>query len=276
RVTATGDGTKLLRRFALKASHETDGSQWSYRRDLGTSRLVVIDSRAGRVLKGGQRSMLDEQEWAWLESAVTGDLDHLLLGTSLPLLLLPGLHYVEAWNEAVCAGAWGRHAAVLGEKLRQRADLEHWAAFEGSFARLVRMITAVGAGERGTPPASIVVLSGDVHHAYLAEVAFPKRRAVKSAVYQAVCSPFRHPLKGHAQRAVRAGMAGPAVLLARALGRAAGVKDPGVRWRSDAPIFDNQIATLALKGREARLTVERTRGNWRDPSLEPVLERRLS
>ena len=71
-------------------------------------------------------------------------------------------------------------------------------------------------------------------------------------------------------------MAGPAVLLARALGRAAGVNDPGVRWRSDAPIFDNQIATLALKGREARLTVERTRGNWRDPSLEPVLERRLS
>jgi hypothetical protein len=276
RVTAAEDGTELLRRFALKASHETDGSQWSYRRELGTSRLVVIDSRAGRVLKGGQRSMLDEQEWAWLESAATGGVDHLLLGTSLPLLLVPGLHYIEAWNEAVCAGAWGRRAALLGERLRQALDLEHWAAFEGSFARLVRMITAVAAGERGTPPASIVVLSGDVHHAYLAEVAFPKRRAVESAVYQAVCSPFRHPLDAHIQRAVKAAVARPAVLLARALGRAAGVKDPGVRWRSGAPIFDNQIATLALRGREAWLTVERTLGDWRDPSLEVVLERRLS
>jgi hypothetical protein len=57
RVTATDDGTRALRAFALNASHETDGSRWSYSRGLGRNRLVVIDSRAGRVLKDGQRSM---------------------------------------------------------------------------------------------------------------------------------------------------------------------------------------------------------------------------
>ena len=43
-------------------------------------------------------------------------------------------------------------------------------------------------------PASIVTLSGDVHHAYLFEVAFPRGSGARSAVWQAVCSPYRNPL----------------------------------------------------------------------------------
>ena len=37
-----------------------------------------------------------------------------LVATSLPLLLAPGLHHLEAWNEAVCDGAWGGSAARAG------------------------------------------------------------------------------------------------------------------------------------------------------------------
>ena len=50
---------------------------------------------------------------------------------------------------------------------------EHWGAFQHSFHRLRELIEEVGSGEDGSrAPASIVLLSGDVHHAYLAEVAF--------------------------------------------------------------------------------------------------------
>ena len=74
--------------------------RWSYRRDLGDSRLVVIDSRAARVLEPDRRSMLDPDELAWLDAQLTGEVDHLLIGTSLPFLLPPGLHDLEAIDEA--------------------------------------------------------------------------------------------------------------------------------------------------------------------------------
>jgi PhoD-like phosphatase len=267
------DGGDVLRAFALKASHETVGSRWSYWRRLGRSRLVVIDSRAGRVLKDGQRSMLDASEWQWLERHVSGGVDHLLIATSVPLLLAPGLHYLEAWNEAVCSGVWGKRLAHVAERLRQRFDLEHWAAFESSFARLVDLIGAVAAGERGAAPASIGVLSGDVHHGYVSKVIFPDSRRVHSTVYQAVCSPLRHPLSRREQIAVRAAMSRPATLIARALAHGAGVTDPGPRWSVNRPNFHNQVATLVLDGRHSRLRIERPHGDWRDPTLKTVLER---
>ena len=275
-VTAAEDGAEALRLFAIKASHETDGSQWSYSRRLGRSRLVVIDSRAGRVLKGGQRSMLDATEWQWVARALSGTVDHLLIATSVPLLLAPALHHLEAWNEAVCAGAWGARFARAAERLRQRFDLEHWAAFESSFTRLVDLIRAVAAGERGTAPASIGILSGDVHHGYIAKLAFPEAWGVRSTVYQAVCSPLRHPLARREQMAVRAAMSRPAKGVARALARGAGVKDPAVHWTVRCPIFDNQVAVLALEGSRSRLRIERPRGDWRDPELETVLERAVT
>ena len=74
----------------------------------------MIDSRAGRVLEEGKRSMLDEGEWEWIEEHATGGFDHLLLATSLPWLLSPAMHHLEAWNEAVCGGAWGGSAAKAG------------------------------------------------------------------------------------------------------------------------------------------------------------------
>ncbi|MBA3298981.1 MAG: alkaline phosphatase D family protein [Thermoleophilaceae bacterium] len=281
RVQEVDDAGPILREFALRADRETEGTRWSYYRDLGDSRLVVIDSRCGRALEEGRRSMLDEDEWDWVAEHATGDFDHLLIATSLPWLMAPGMHHLEAWNEAVCGGAWGPLAARLGEKLRQGLDLEHWAAFNESFDRLAELQRAVGAGERGEPPASIVTLSGDVHHAYLSEVAFRRGSGVRSAVYQATCSPLRNPLDTKERRVVKAAVSTPAYAVTRALSRAAGVEGEPVRWRGvgDGPWFDNQVATLELDGRRMDFKIEKAlpgEGEGGDPELECVLEHRIS
>ncbi len=280
RVRAAEDAGPLLREFAHRADHETDANRWSYCRDLGRrAKLVVIDSRAGRVLEAGDRRMVDDAEWEWIESEARGGVDHLLLGTSLPFLLAPALHDLEAWNEAVCDGAWGARAARRGEKIRQRLDLEHWAAFGKSFAALADLTRAVGAGERGAAPASILALSGDVHHAYVSRVGYPRGSNVRSGVFQAVCSPVRNPLSARERRALRTLRTRGARVLMRRLARAAGVPAPRIRWREeDGPWFDNQIASLILDGRSARIRLERARhGPSEDsPELELLLDRTLT
>jgi hypothetical protein len=269
------DATQVLREFAFAADREVQGTRWSYSRDMAGARVVMVDSRAGRVLEPGARSMLDEDEWSWLEDRIgRDDIDHLLIGSSLPVLMLPALHYLESWNEAVCDGAWGTTLARWGEKVREGLDLEHWAAFGASLERLMGM---VGERARGAAaPASISVLSGDVHHAYLAEVAFGER--VDSQVWQAVCSPFRNPLDAHERRAVKFATTRAAKLLARGLARLAGVRRPGVDWSLNGrgPWFDNQIATITIQGRRAQLMLEKTVPDGDDLALEKVFEHDLA
>ncbi|MEA2443546.1 MAG: hypothetical protein QOJ12_838 [Thermoleophilales bacterium] len=278
RVREADDGGPLLREFALRADREVEGTRWSYCRQIGKTKLIVMDSRAGRVLEPGERMMVDDDEWHYIQSEASGDHNHLLLATSLPYLLAPGMQALEAWNEAVCDGAWGKLWARWGEKIRQGLDLEHWGAFQKSFHRVRELLEEVGSGKRGEPPASIVLLSGDVHHAYLAEVAFPKDTGVRSNVYQAVCSPFRNPLDKRERRAIKAAASRPAKWLARGLARAAGVGDPGVRWKFEQkPTFDNQVATLEWEGREAWLRIEKAvPSDPRRPKLETVFEHRIA
>ena len=184
-----------MRDFAFRADREVAGARWSYKRDIGRTRIVMMDSRAGRVLEPGARSMVDAEEWDCIEEWTRGDFDHLLLGTSLPVFLGRGMHYLEAWNEAVCDGAWGALASRAAERLRQGLDLEHWAAFGDSLRALERLLGEIASGRRGGAPGSVVLLSGDVHHAYVAD-ARPTdgQPAWQAPVYQAVCSPLRNPL----------------------------------------------------------------------------------
>ena len=279
RVKAADDAEDVLEEFALKADRETSGTRWSFCRNLGRTRLVVVDSRAGRQLEEGRRSMLDEHEWEWVAENMSGDFDHLLIATSLPWLLGPGMHYAEAWSEAVAGGAWGNALAPLAEKARQTADLEHWAAFQESFAHLAELIRSVAAGERGPAPASVVVLSGDVHHAYLYEVAFRRGSGVRSNVYQAVCSPYRNPLASKERRAIRLGMSRGFEAFWRTLARSAGVDDPDVRWRmiGDGPWFDNQVCTLEIDGRRIDMRLEKAVPvDTTAARLECVLDHRLA
>jgi hypothetical protein len=191
------------------------------------------------------------------------------------------MHHLEAWNEAVCEGAWGRLAARLGERLRQGLDLEHWAAFGRSLRALETLLERVASGEHGDAPGSVVLLSGDVHHAYLARARFnsPADGADgRSPVYQAVCSPFRNPLDGHERMAIHAGISGTGARIGALLARAARVPAEGLEWSIDeGPWFDNQVATLELDGRRATMVLDKVvdRGD-EEPGLERVMEHRLS
>jgi hypothetical protein len=279
RVQETEDATRVLREFAYRADREIAGTRWSYHRDFGRVRLIMMDSRAGRVLDERNRSMLDDEEWAWIEDQATGDFDHLLIGTTLPVFLMSAMHHLEAWNEAVCGGAWGRPAAKVGESIRQILDLEHWAAFQDSFGHLVKLLRSVASGERsnGPPPASIALLSGDVHHGYLAGVSF--REDVESSVYQVVSSPLRNPLGFPERLGFSAAWTKPGELIGKALTRLAGVPEPDVNWRlmHEEPWFDNHVSTLEFRGREATLRVEKTTPEEAgEPRLYPLLEHRLA
>ncbi len=123
-----------------------------------------------------------------------------------------------------------------------------------------------------------MILSGDVHHAYLSEVAFRPSAEVESSVLQAVCSPYRNPLDERERKVVRAGFSGPFSALARGLAHAAGAPDPGIRWRLlEGPYFDNQIATVHLDGREATVRLDKTVAGKEDQrSLEKSFERRVA
>jgi hypothetical protein len=279
RVKEAHDAEELLEEFAFRADRGSSGARWSYCRDLGRTRLIVIDSRAGRVLEEGKRSMLDDDEWEWVHEHATGGFDHLLVATSLPWLLGHGMHFLEGWSEAVAGGEWGSVAAGAAEKLRQTADMEHWAAFQESFARLAELFRAVGTGERGEPPASIVALSGDVHHAYLFEVGYPRGTGLKTGVWQAVCSPYRNPLEKRERQSIRVGMSRPFEVAMRMLARLAGVRDPGIGWRmiGDGPWFDNQVATLTVDGRRIEMRLDKAVPvDENSARLECVLEHRLA
>ena len=144
----------VLDAFAERADEHPDSYQWSYVRDIGRNRVIVVDSRASRVLQPDRRSIVDDDEMAWLDAQMQGGFDHVFVGTSLPFLLSKGLHYFEAWNEAVSTGAWGSRAASVGERIRRAVDLEHWAAFHEGFQQVAAMAADMVAGRRGEAPAS--------------------------------------------------------------------------------------------------------------------------
>ena len=221
-VRSQADAGPLLHDWGRQADWGSEGRRWSYCRDLPGIRLVVLDSREGRVLAERPRRMFDDDEWRWLEGKVTGGVRHLLIADTLPIFLPPAIQWLESWNDAVAAGAWSPLMRGFGERVRRGLDLEHWGAFPHSFEQMLELIRSVGSGARGEPPASIVTLGGDVHHAYLASVRFPEDEGVISPVWQAVCSPFRNALKARERHVARFGDTPVARAVTRTLARSAG------------------------------------------------------
>jgi hypothetical protein len=268
-MAAAGDATEVLRDFGIAVDKEADGApgyQWSYALDLGRTRLVVLDNRCSRVLDHDQRAMLPPGEWAWFAGLARGDFDHLVVGSSLPWLLPPGIHHLEAWNERLASSPRPR-VAGFAERQRRALDLEHWAAFQRSFDALAALFAEVGSAGA----ASISVLSGDVHHSYVARAEFVgalrrvadprsgEERAVTAPVHQLTCSPVHNQLQSYMRPVLRLGWwKGPAAA-ARVLARAARIAPPAVRWRRLAgPYFGNAVSTLVHEGRSARVTIEGT------------------
>ena len=116
------------------------------------------------------------------------------------------------------------------------------------------MALQVAAGQRGTAPASVTFLSGDVHHSYLAE-AWPDPALgieISSNLLQAVCSPIRNPLPPYMKLVMGLAAHGSARPIGRLLGGA--VPRSPVRWRTTVgPWYDNNLAMLALDQRDLRV-----------------------
>ncbi|MBL1110269.1 alkaline phosphatase family protein [Streptomyces sp. 5-8] len=258
-VHATQDGTDALRALAERADTDLASVRFSYRRDFGRVRLVMVDSRAARVLEENRRAMLDPGEAAWLREQVLADegaYDHLLIGTSLPWLLPHLVHAAEAWDAALCAGERGDRWARFGERLRRGADLEHWAAFPRSFADLADLIAEAGSAPGA--PAGVYVLSGDVHHGYIARATWPSGGS-SAPVVQLTCSPVHNSVPLTMRLGFHFGWSAPARLLGHLLTRHGRCARPPVRWRKQGgPWFGNQLMTLTLRGRSAHLRLERT------------------
>ncbi|MFJ8583748.1 alkaline phosphatase D family protein [Streptomyces sp. NPDC093595] len=272
-VRAAPDGTEVLRRFAAEADEEPARVRWSYRRDFGRTRLLMVDTRAARVLDEHERSMQDEAEERWMREEALADrasCDHLLIGTSLPWLLPPLMHDAEAWNAALCRGERGARWARVSEAVRRKADLEHWSAFPESFDRLARLLAEAGGGPDA--PATVCVLSGDVHHAYLAEPVWPGAtgETPQARVVQLTCSPVHNRIPRSLRWGFRFGWSRAGRRLGHALRRHARAAPPAVDWhRTGGPWFGNQLMTLTVRGRAAELRLEQARG---DAGLSTVRE----
>lgn len=255
------DGEAALRAFAQAADREADGAKgtmWSYRRDYGPVRLLVIDSRCGRILADGRRSMISDPEFDWIERQVQdGSFEHLVVATSMPWLLPRALHDIESMDEALCAGSRGSLLAGFGEWLRRAVDLEHWAAFRKSFDRLVRFFERVGRGEQGEPPpATICVVSGDVHHTYVSEADY--RQPLGSRVFQITCSPIHNTIPRAMRVVFHVGWSNTFRSIVKLLARWAGVTPLPIHWHHPTgPHFGNTLALLTFAGRSAQVRLER-------------------
>jgi hypothetical protein len=260
------DAGPRLRRFAEQCDRESASSRWAYYRDFGRSRLLVIDSRAARVLTDGRRDMIDAGEWEWIVEHCRGSFDHLILASTLPVFMASGLHYLEALSEAVCSGAWGSYAARLGERVRRLVDLEHWPAFQSSFRLLVDLLGDLA--REDDAPATIVLLGGDVHCAYVAEIHLAKHPAA-GRVYQIVCSPFRNPLTPIQRKAIRLSGSRLAAGVLRRVARRSGIPAPEVSWHfTRGPTFENSIGELELDERAARVTIRAATEEGGEPRLK--------
>ena len=278
--SASEDAGPMLDEMARAADVEPHTVRWSYVRHWGPARLIMVDSRAGRVLAEDDRKILDDEEFEWVEAAVRNavddDVQHLLLGTSLPWLLPHSVHDLERWNETLASRHDGKPLGRLSEKVRQAADLEHWAAFGQSFERLGRLMVSLGRGELGRPPATALVLSGDVHHAYAAELVRPD--GLDTRVHQLTVSPLHNAAPHAIELGFTVGWSRWARMLTGGLRKLARVPHSELQWRKQAgPYFGNQLGELVLEGPDARFKLWTTsRDDDGSPRFTQVLDTRLS
>ena len=146
KVVAAEDATDVLREFGERVDRGRRGARrrrwravqyhWSYRLDLGRTRLVMLDNRCSRVLEPGAAAMLRDRRVVLVPGpGRTASTTTWWSAPRCPGCCRRALHDVEAWNERAGRVARGRWVAGLAEKLRRARDLEHWAAFRALLRR---------------------------------------------------------------------------------------------------------------------------------------------
>lgn len=173
-------------------------------------------------------------------------LDHLMLTSSVPWLIPPALGDLEAANErnADRPGLHGR----IAEKTCQVLDLGHWPAFHKSFVRLAELIQSVAGRPQG--PASVSMLSGDVHHSHAARVKWTGESDPPAQAHQLVCSPVNNYAPLFVKPVFTLAWTRPAATLARWWARPRHVPALPLSWANTCgSLFGNTIATLLVDGR---------------------------
>lgn len=262
RLLDCDDAESILRAWAFESEAQTPvpgGYRFSFHRRFGDVHLVMVDTRNGRVLDRSPRRMVGEDEWSWIVDRCNEPCRHLIIATSLPVFTPGGIHGLQQWDEALCAGAWGRPGAWIGEKIRRALDTEHWPAFQASFLEFEQLLVDRATGEHSDPPETITVLGGDIHFSYGVAVE-PRDDDVEfvSRVHQVVSSPIRNILSGPERRVMRFALSDTGRWLGQRLQRLARRGRTQLRWDLDVtPIFDNTMAQLEFDDRRARLLMER-------------------
>ncbi|HUF97820.1 MAG TPA: hypothetical protein VMM60_06790 [Ilumatobacter sp.] len=282
-LLAAEDGSDTLREWARASERFTPvpgGYHFSYRRDLGDVRLIVIDNRNGRDLNPTARKLVGDDEWAWVSESALEPCRHLLIACSLPMLVPGGLHDLQYWNEAVCAGKWGKWMSRLGERVRRAIDLEDWSAFDKSFRQLSDLLATVGTpSESRDAPETITLLAGDIHFAYTADATFPDRPGVTSRICQIVSSPIRNALSTRERRVIRFALSRVGRSIGRGLRRSIRGDTTPLVWELDnGPYFANNIGMLTLTdgGEPPHLVIEHAEPDDDGrPVLDVVMERSL-
>lgn len=262
-----GDATEYLRAWAFESEQFTPvpgGYRFSHARDVGGIRIVVVDSRNGRVLDPADRRMIDEREWAWVREQALAPCDHLIVVTSLPVFVPDGIHGLQQWNESLCAGRWGTLVARWSERLRREIDLEDWSAFHRSFDDMCDLLGEAATARPGSDaPATVAVISGDIHFTYTADVRLDRSEPTSPRVHQVVSSPIRNALVTSERRVIGFAAGRVGSVLGTALMRLAG--RPGRRHRfelTSGPFFNNNIGLLTYDADgHARAVIERARSD---------------
>ena len=122
------------------------------------------------------------------------------------------------------------------------------------------------------PPATVTILSGDVHFSFRSRACFadePGRPAPVSRVHQIVNSPIRNVLPTRERRVIKAGLSRVGEYVGRGLRRSVGGRRDTTRWEvEDGPFFANHICLVELSERDARMVLERAEP---DDDGRPVL-----
>jgi hypothetical protein len=248
-VISAGDATEVLRDFGRRADQERQVYRWSYPLDIGDTRLVVLDNRGGRQLEPGRRAILPEEQWSWFAGTVlAGGYDHLVIGSSLPWLMPYGVHHLEAATSRLAESRY-RPVAGMAERVRRAMDLEHWSAFGHSFDALAALLSQLD-----PRVASVSVLSGDVHHSYVAHADLPG-----PPIHQLTCSPVHNRVPPLMRPVFRTAWSAGSARAGRILSRATGLEPTRISWAKLAgPYFGNAVGVLVHSGRSAQVTIEGT------------------